>query len=90
MIGLFNFNGFSGAAKRLSAVCAAFANRKDAPYIVGGRYGLSSKDTTPEQIKAVFDHLLDKDFKTLFARADEAMYACKAEYYRTHGDRRRR
>ena len=39
------------------AVCAAFANRKDAPYIVGGRYGLSSKDTTPEQIKAVFDHI---------------------------------
>lgn len=25
MIGLFNFNGFSGVAKRLSAVCAAFA-----------------------------------------------------------------
>lgn len=26
--------------------------------IIGGRYGLSSKDTTPDQIKAVFDHLL--------------------------------
>ena len=39
------------------AVCAAYANRKDAPYIVGGRYGLSSKDTTPAQIKAVLDHL---------------------------------
>ena len=38
-------------------VCAAFANRKDAPYIIGGRYGLSSKDTTPEQIAAVFEHL---------------------------------
>ena len=25
--------------------------------IVGGRYGLSSKDTTPAQIKAVFDNL---------------------------------
>ena len=40
-------------------VCAAYANRPDAPYIVGGRYGLSSKDTTPAQIKAVFDHLLE-------------------------------
>ena len=40
------------------AVCAAYTNRKDAPYICGGRYGLSSKDTTPAQIKAVFDHLL--------------------------------
>ena len=39
------------------AVCAAFANRKEAPYIIGGRYGLSSKDTTPEQIAAVFEHL---------------------------------
>ena len=25
--------------------------------IIGGRYGLSSKDTTPQQIKAVYDHL---------------------------------
>ena len=28
-----------------------------APTIVGGRYGLGSKDTTPPQIKAVFDNL---------------------------------
>ena len=49
------------------AVCAAFANRKDAPYIVGGRYGLSSKDTTPEQIKAVFDHLLQEEPFTGFS-----------------------
>ena len=40
------------------AVCSAFANYPDAPYLCGGRYGLSSKDTTPAQIKAVFDHLL--------------------------------
>ena len=38
-------------------VCAAFANRSGAPRVVGGRYGLSSKDTTPAQIKAVFDNL---------------------------------
>ncbi len=29
--------------------------------IVGGRYGLSSKDTTPAQIKAVFDFMDSKD-----------------------------
>lgn len=29
--------------------------------IVGGRYGLSSKDTTPAQIKAVFDFLKSED-----------------------------
>jgi len=28
-----------------------------APKVVGGRYGLGSKDTTPSQVKAVFDNL---------------------------------
>ncbi len=30
---------------------------KDIELIIGGRYGLSSKDTQPEDIKAVYDHL---------------------------------
>ena len=30
---------------------------KNAPVIVGGRYGLGSKDTTPDQIVAVYDNL---------------------------------
>ncbi|MFW6120542.1 MAG: pyruvate:ferredoxin (flavodoxin) oxidoreductase [Petrotogales bacterium] len=34
-----------------------FYRREDAPEVVGGRYGLGSKDTTPSQIKAVFDNL---------------------------------
>ncbi len=34
-------------------VCSLFTG-KDAPVIVGGRYGLGSKDTTPTQIAAVF------------------------------------
>ncbi|MCL2559333.1 MAG: pyruvate:ferredoxin (flavodoxin) oxidoreductase [Turicibacter sp.] len=34
-----------------------FQGREDAPVIIGGRYGLSSKDTTPGQIVAVFDNL---------------------------------
>ena len=34
-----------------------FYNRENAPMIIGGRYGLGSKDTTPSQIKTVFDHL---------------------------------
>lgn len=39
-------------------ICAAFVNRDgSAPKIYGGRYGLSSKDTTPAQIKVVFDNL---------------------------------
>ncbi len=34
--------------------------------IVGGRYGMGSKDTTPRQIKAVYDHLNENDPFTSF------------------------
>lgn len=35
----------------------AFYGKENAPEIVGGRYGLSSKDVSPEQILAVYDNL---------------------------------
>ena len=35
----------------------AFFELESRPLIVGGRYGLGSKDTTPGQIKAVYDNL---------------------------------
>ncbi|KAA5806307.1 pyruvate:ferredoxin (flavodoxin) oxidoreductase [Thermoanaerobacterium thermosaccharolyticum] len=38
-------------------VRAAFYDSELRPVIVGGRYGLGSKDTTPAQILAVFDNL---------------------------------
>lgn len=38
-------------------VVAAFANRTNVPTIYGGRYGLSSKDVDPAQIKAVYDNM---------------------------------
>ena len=38
-------------------VKALFQGKANAPLIVGGRYGLSSKDTSPAQIIAVFDNL---------------------------------
>lgn len=34
-----------------------FFNKENAPVVVGGRYGLGSKDTVPAQILAVFDNL---------------------------------
>jgi len=43
-----------------------FYNREDRPLIVGGRYGLGSKDTTPSQIKAVFDNLKAENPKDRF------------------------
>ncbi|MCD8140711.1 MAG: pyruvate:ferredoxin (flavodoxin) oxidoreductase [Planctomycetaceae bacterium] len=38
-------------------VCQAYYNQKKNMFIIGGRYGLSSKDTTPAQIIAVFENL---------------------------------
>ncbi|MBQ3437924.1 MAG: pyruvate:ferredoxin (flavodoxin) oxidoreductase, partial [Fusobacterium sp.] len=38
-------------------VKSLFYDREESPIIVGGRYGLSSKDTTPAQIKAALDNL---------------------------------
>ncbi|MGO9358158.1 MAG: pyruvate:ferredoxin (flavodoxin) oxidoreductase, partial [Xanthobacteraceae bacterium] len=40
--------------------------RSALPLVVGGRYGLSSKDFTPAMAKAVFDHLKDKDPRSGF------------------------
>lgn len=39
-------------------VCTAYVNDKERPEIFAGRFGLSSKDTDPACIKAVFDNLL--------------------------------
>ena len=38
----------------------ALYGAKHAPFIIGGRYGLSSKDTTPAQMIAVYKHLAKK------------------------------
>ena len=38
---------------------------------------------------AVYNHETDRDYRTVFNRADTAMYNDKQEYYLTHGDRRR-
>ncbi len=44
-------------------VCSAFYGKENMPMIVGGRYGLGSKDTTPTDIKAVFDNLISENPK---------------------------
>ena len=43
-----------------------FYGSEDAPTIVGGRYGLSSKDTTPAQILAVYENLALPEPKNAF------------------------
>ncbi|MDR0940908.1 MAG: pyruvate:ferredoxin (flavodoxin) oxidoreductase [Bacteroidales bacterium] len=43
-----------------------FYGKSNAPIIVGGRYGLSSKDTTPAQIVAVYENLAMNEPKNGF------------------------
>jgi pyruvate-ferredoxin/flavodoxin oxidoreductase len=45
---------------------SVFFNKENAPVIVGGRYGLGSKDTTPSQIFAVYENLQAKNSKDDF------------------------
>ena len=47
-------------------VMSMFYNKEDKPVIVGGRYGLGSKDTTPTHIKAVYDNLAKYEPKDRF------------------------
>ncbi|MBQ6685573.1 MAG: pyruvate:ferredoxin (flavodoxin) oxidoreductase, partial [Firmicutes bacterium] len=47
-------------------VNAAFSEVKERPRIVGGRYGLGSKDTTPGQILAVYENLKEERPKDHF------------------------
>ena len=47
-------------------VKALFQGKGNAPLVIGGRYGLSSKDTTPAQIVAVYDNLELKEPKADF------------------------
>jgi pyruvate-ferredoxin/flavodoxin oxidoreductase len=43
-----------------------FYGRPDAPMVIGGRYGLSSKDTTPAQILSVVDNMKRNEPKNGF------------------------
>ena len=47
-------------------ICTVFQERGESPVIVGGRYGLGSKDFTPRMAKAVFDNLLSHAPKNHF------------------------
>ncbi len=47
-------------------VCTAFMQRDERPVIVGGRYGLGSKEFNPSMVKAVFDNLALTNPKNYF------------------------
>lgn len=50
-------NGASGEPLYLDVVSALKEERREIETVLGGRYGLSSKDTQPKDIKSVFDFL---------------------------------
>ena len=47
-------------------VVSMFNNKERSPFIIGGRYGLSSKDSTPAQVVAVFNNLKSENPKNGF------------------------
>ena len=50
------------------ATAVARGERPSMPLVIGGRYGLSSKDFSPAMVKAVFDELAKPDPKNEFYR----------------------
>lgn len=47
-------------------VCAALSKKDNPPHVVGGRYGLGSKDTTPDDIAQVYENLKQTNPKNQF------------------------
>ena len=69
-------------------VVSMFACKDSSPLIFGGRYGLSSKDTNPAHIKAVYDFLDDKPFNgfTVGIEDDVTNLSIKVDDYVTNLD----
>ena len=49
-----------------TALVEAWGNRAPFPRIIGGRYGLSSKEFTPAMVKGIYDHLAQDTLKNHF------------------------
>lgn len=47
-------------------VCTVFMEKQQNPVIIGGRYGLGSKEFTPSMVKAIFDNLAQAQPKNHF------------------------
>jgi pyruvate-ferredoxin/flavodoxin oxidoreductase len=47
-------------------ICRMYSGTSPQPMIIGGRYGLGSKDTTPQQILSVFNNLISRQPKNSF------------------------
>lgn len=47
-------------------VCTVFMEKKETPLVIGGRYGLGSKEFNPTMVKAIYDNLAAKEPKNHF------------------------
>ena len=47
-------------------VRSVYYNKENAPMIIGGRYGIGSKDVTPASVKAMYDNLASDNAKDQF------------------------
>jgi len=56
--------GAPGEPLYMDVITALEQEHRQVPTIVGGRYGLSSKDTQPKQVKAVYDFLNAKPWNS--------------------------
>lgn len=56
----------AGGESLYQDVCTAYNNLGKDMYIIGGRYGLSSKDTDPGQIMAAYKNLMEENPKADF------------------------
>lgn len=80
--------GSSGEPLYLDVV-SMFQGKENKPLIVGGRYGLSSKDTDPADIKAVYDFLAgDNPFHgfTIGIEDDVTNLSLKTSNFEIHHD----
>ncbi|MFQ6616726.1 MAG: pyruvate:ferredoxin (flavodoxin) oxidoreductase, partial [Fidelibacterota bacterium] len=58
--------GGAGEPLYVDSITAIHEGLEKRPTIVGGRYGLSSKEFNPAMVKGVFDHLASKELKNGF------------------------
>lgn len=47
-------------------ICTVFMEKQETPLIIGGRYGLGSKEFNPSMVKAIYDNLAEKEPKNHF------------------------
>ncbi|MCL2568666.1 MAG: pyruvate:ferredoxin (flavodoxin) oxidoreductase [Oscillospiraceae bacterium] len=47
-------------------ICTVFYGKENAPLIIGGRYGLASKEMSPAHVLAIYDHLMSENPRNNF------------------------